>query len=115
MIMLGGATVSVTDRWLAAGPQLPALSDPAVQAVERLVFLLHYGIDWLEEKWVAFGGGLHHCLGAPIARIQLQETLKGLIENIDSIELRDPGERFPDLVFPALVSLPMTLRLADAR
>ncbi|WP_445521125.1 cytochrome P450 [Streptomyces sp. NEAU-174] len=58
---------------------------------------------------LAFGGGMHHCLGAPIARIQLQETLRGLIENFESIELRQPGQRFPDLVFPALLTLPVTL------
>jgi cytochrome P450 len=55
----------------------------------------------------AFGGGVHHCLGAPIARIQIQETLKGLIERFDSIELVEQGSRFPDLIFPALTTLPV--------
>jgi hypothetical protein len=29
------------------------LSDPAAQVAERLVVLLHYGIDWSEKNWVA--------------------------------------------------------------
>ncbi|GGG16556.1 putative cytochrome P450 [Rhodococcoides trifolii] len=58
----------------------------------------------------AFGGGLHHCLGAPIARIQIQETLKGLASHFDRIEQVEPGVRFPDLIFPALTSLPVVMR-----
>ncbi|WP_156366952.1 cytochrome P450 [Aeromicrobium sp. Leaf272] len=57
---------------------------------------------------VAFGGGMHHCLGAPIARIQLQETLRGLVAQFGSVDLREDGHRFPDLIFPALLSLPVT-------
>jgi cytochrome P450 len=59
----------------------------------------------------SFGGGLHHCLGAPIARIQLQETLKALARSFSTIE---PGEgdsqRFPSLVFPSLMTLPVVVR-----
>ncbi|WP_172653137.1 hypothetical protein [Rhodococcus opacus] len=51
--MLGENTHSVTDRWLAAVPQLPPLTVPAAQAAERLVLLLHYGIDWSDSNWVA--------------------------------------------------------------
>ncbi|SEB38790.1 hypothetical protein SAMN04490220_0630 [Rhodococcus jostii] len=53
MNMSGENELSVTDRWLAAVPQLPALTDPAAQVAERLVLLLHYGIDWSERNWVA--------------------------------------------------------------
>ncbi|MDI9941392.1 hypothetical protein SIM91_02095 [Rhodococcus opacus] len=49
----GEHTISVTDRWLAAVPQLPPLTEPAAQVAERLVLLLHYGIDWSEKNWVA--------------------------------------------------------------
>ncbi|MFW2243951.1 hypothetical protein [Rhodococcus opacus] len=41
MNMSGENELSVTDRWLAAVPQLPALTDPAAQVAERLVLLLH--------------------------------------------------------------------------
>ncbi|MGV9867247.1 hypothetical protein [Rhodococcus koreensis] len=44
---------SVTEQWLATVPQLPLLSDPAAQVAERLMLLLHYGIDWSEKNWVA--------------------------------------------------------------
>ncbi|MDV6247051.1 hypothetical protein [Rhodococcus opacus] len=49
----GEDTFSVTDRWLALVPQLPPLTGSAAQVAERLVLLLHYGIDWSESNWVA--------------------------------------------------------------
>lgn len=60
----------------------------------------------------AFGGGLHHCLGAPIARIQLQETLLGLADAFSHIELCDGSHRYPDLMFPALMTLPVRFHTA---
>jgi cytochrome P450 len=60
------------------------------------------------SEHLAFGGGLHHCLGAPVARIQLQETLKALTETFTGLELGGADyTRHPSLVFPSLVSLPL--------
>jgi hypothetical protein len=53
MNTMGVRTIMVTDRWLAAVPQLPPLTAPAAQVAERLVLLLHYGIDWSGSNWVA--------------------------------------------------------------
>lgn len=41
-----------TDKWLASVPELPALTGGAHSTAERLLLLLHYGIDW-ESGWVA--------------------------------------------------------------
>jgi cytochrome P450 len=56
---------------------------------------------------LAFGMGLHHCLGAPLARIQLAETLAGLAERVGSIHADGGAPRFPSLIFPSLASLPV--------
>jgi cytochrome P450 len=58
----------------------------------------------------AFGGGMHHCLGAPLARIQLQETLKALVSSYSGLTLtRGKGPRFPSPVFPGLAELWITM------
>lgn len=44
-------TQSPTSRWLARVPDMPPLEGPAGTA-ERLLLLLHYGIDW-SHGWVA--------------------------------------------------------------
>ena len=46
------AKASVTERWLAAAPALPSLVDPAAATAERLLLLLHYGVDWSDGNWV---------------------------------------------------------------
>lgn len=58
-------------------------------------------------KHMAFGGGLHHCLGAPLARVQLQETVAGLARRFSRIDPDGPSERHPSLMFPSLSTLPV--------
>lgn len=42
-----------TASWLSTASYLPALSDPPSQVAERLILLLHYGIDWSDRNWIA--------------------------------------------------------------
>jgi cytochrome P450 len=36
---------------------------------------------------LAFGHGIHHCLGAPLARLETEIAFRGLLEKFGSIEL----------------------------
>ena len=42
---------------------------------------------------VAFGHGIHYCLGAPLARAELQAVLDGLLDRYASLERAGPAER----------------------
>jgi cytochrome P450 len=42
---------------------------------------------------VSFGHGLHHCLGAPLARMELQLALGALVRRLPGLELAIPAER----------------------
>jgi cytochrome P450 len=44
---------------------------------------------------LAFGGGMHACLGAALARAQLQEVLPILAERLGELQLAGPGEWLP--------------------
>lgn len=61
-------------------------------------------------RHLSFGGGLHHCLGAPLARLQLHETVRGLAQRFSAVELAGEPTRYPSLMFPSLSSLPLVLR-----
>ncbi len=44
---------------------------------------------------LAFGSGIHHCLGAFLARAELQEALSQFVERVESFELVEPVEWKP--------------------
>ncbi|WP_405793818.1 cytochrome P450 [Streptomyces sp. NBC_01506] len=44
---------------------------------------------------VAFGHGLHHCIGAPLARMELQLALTALVTRLPGLELEIPAAEVP--------------------
>ena len=57
---------------------------------------------------LAFGGGIHHCLGVPLARLAGRIVLEMLLERFRSMKLAGHGPRFrPGVVLRGLESLPV--------
>ena len=57
---------------------------------------------------VAFGSGVHHCLGATLARVEGQEVFKALAERFPSLHLETGGLEYqPSITFRSLKSLPV--------
>jgi cytochrome P450 len=54
---------------------------------------------------VSFSAGLHHCLGAPLARMELEEIIRAMLEIWTSLELREAPIRFPSNVVNDFVEL----------
>jgi cytochrome P450 len=46
---------------------------------------------------IAFGHGVHHCLGAPLARMEARTGLPMLLDRFPDLELADPGTLPPPL------------------
>tara|TARA_Y100000815_G_scaffold134525_1_gene121331 strand:- start:768 stop:2003 length:1236 start_codon:yes stop_codon:yes gene_type:complete len=60
---------------------------------------------------VAFGSGIHHCLGATLARLEAQEAFKALSERYESITLETGDFEYqPSVTFRSLKSLPVSLK-----
>ena len=58
---------------------------------------------------VAFGNGVHHCLGATLARVEGQEVFKALAERFPGLELETEELGYqPSITFRSLKSLPVT-------
>lgn len=60
---------------------------------------------------LGFGAGVHHCLGAQLARMELQEALRGLLGRFPTLRLAvfESELRFkPGMVVRSLESLPVT-------
>jgi len=58
---------------------------------------------------VAFGNGVHHCLGATLARVEGQEVFKALAERFPDLEAATAELEYqPSVTFRSLKSLPVT-------
>jgi unspecific monooxygenase len=47
---------------------------------------------------IGFGGGIHVCIGAPLARIELEASLAALVARAPALELAEEPERVPAFV-----------------
>lgn len=58
---------------------------------------------------IAFGSGIHHCLGATLARVEGQEAFKALGQRFPTLHLAtEELEYQPSIIFRSLKSLPVT-------
>jgi cytochrome P450 len=107
-IEVGGVTVAagevVVPGLLAANRDRSRWPDP-----ERLNF------DSAPLGHVAFGHGVHHCLGAPLARLEGRIALGTLLNRFPLLRLAVPPEelvRSPGLLMNGLTALPIALQPA---
>jgi len=59
---------------------------------------------------LGFGAGLHFCLGAPLARIELQAALAALLDHAPSLALAAEPVHRPTFVLRAYTAVPLTTR-----
>ncbi len=103
-VTLGGKTIRRGDRirWImaAANRDPAAFSHPDVFDITRQ-----------PNPHVAFGAGVHYCLGSALARIEGQEVFRALAERLPEIELEANALEYqPSVQFRSLKSLPVRWR-----
>jgi cytochrome P450 len=70
-----------------------------------------------ETPHLAFGHGIHHCIGAPLARIEARIAFTGLLSRFPGLRLAGPAAdltRSPGLLMNGLLALPVELGLSEA-
>lgn len=58
---------------------------------------------------IGFGGGIHVCIGAPLARIELETSLHALVERCPNLELAEEPKRIPAFVIWGLERVDVAL------
>ncbi|MGH9006729.1 MAG: cytochrome P450 [Acidimicrobiales bacterium] len=117
--------VQITGRVLTEELALP--SGPTLPAHEYLVAVLASAnrdpdafnqpdtldLGRQENRHLGFGFGVHHCLGAPLARLETAVALPRLLERAASIELTTDDLTYRDqVVLRGLAELPVRVRAA---
>lgn len=97
---LGGVTVQAGERvvaYIGAGNRDPQrFPDP-----DRL------DLTRSDNAPLSFGGGIHYCLGAPLARLEAQAALPALVRRFPKLTLAGPPERRDSLTIKGFVRLPV--------
>jgi cytochrome P450 len=101
-VAIGGITVP-------RGQKIAALlgsanHDPAVFADPDVL-----DIGRSDNPHIAFGAGVHFCIGAPLARVELQASFGALLARTSRLELARPARRRPEFVIRGLADLPVVL------
>jgi cytochrome P450 len=63
-------------------------------------------------RHVAFGWGVHHCIGAPLARLEARVAFERVLARMDDIELAGEPVRNQSFVLHGLTSLPLRWKAA---
>jgi cytochrome P450 len=59
------------------------------------------------RRHVAFGWGIHYCIGAPLARLETRLTFERVLARMNDIRLAGPPQRNESFVLRGLTSLPL--------
>ena len=60
------------------------------------------------KRHVGFGEGIHHCIGAPLVRLEAKVALEQLLARIPEYELAGPHERITKQNLRGLAHLPVS-------
>jgi cytochrome P450 len=103
-VQLGGVTVrageTVLPLFATANRDPSVFSDPD-----------RFDVGRAPANHLAFGAGVHHCLGAQLARLEMQEAFRGLLSRMPGLRLAIPAAdlRFkPGMALHSLCELPVS-------
>jgi cytochrome P450 len=89
--------VATTDTEIAgveipAGSNVVALIGAANRDQQRFAAGDQIDLDGADTAHMAFGHGIHHCLGAPLARIEARVAINRILDTVGAVRL-DPDHR----------------------
>ena len=70
-----------------------------------------FRVDRRPNPHLAFGFGEHFCMGAHLARVEIEVMYRHLLERVESFEVSGPVERLSSIVNGSLKRLPITYEL----
>ena len=92
---------------IAAGQKIAALLGSANRDPEAFANADVFDIRRDPNNHIAFGAGIHFCLGAPLARLELSVTVPRLLERLPNLQLAGEPEQRDTFVLRGYHSIPV--------
>ncbi len=92
-----------------AGSKIAALLGAANRDPAVFVDPDRFDVRRTDNPHLGFGAGIHFCVGAPLARVELQASLSTLLARFPRLALHTPPQRRPEFVIRGVRSLPVTV------
>ncbi len=107
------APIDIGDVTIPAGAQVIICLAAANRDSGQYAEPEHLHLDRAESRHLAFGHGIHHCLGAPLARMEGQLALGSLLRRFPELRFAGPVDELhwghgDGLVLRGLSELPVT-------
>jgi cytochrome P450 len=105
---IAGQDVEMRDKVLRKNDRIRWFITPANRDPEVFANPDTFDITRDPNPHVAFGSGVHHCLGATLARVEGQEVFKALAERFPTLYLETEELAYqPSITFRSLKALPV--------
>jgi cytochrome P450 len=107
------ADVEIGDTTIPAGESVMALLGAANRDPAEFPNPDQIDVSRTRFRPMSFGGGIHFCLGASLARAEIEITFRSILDRFGSIGLAGPPPEFRDrLTLRGLLTLDLTCRTA---
>ncbi|GHF09399.1 cytochrome P450 [Amycolatopsis deserti] len=101
--------VEIAGFRVAKGEKIAALLGAAARDPEVFADPDTLDVGRTEGTHLGFGAGIHYCIGAPLARIEIAAALAALTTRLPGLRLVAEPERRPEFVIRGLKNLPVTV------
>jgi cytochrome P450 len=100
--------VEIAGETLGVGDEVAMLFGAAERDSRRFPDADRFDIGRGDTAHIGFGGGIHFCVGAPLARQEVEVSLAGLVERFPNLSLVEQPEYQPNFVIRGLTGLNLT-------
>jgi cytochrome P450 len=100
--------VVIAGQELEVGQEVAMLFGSAERDPRRFEEPDRFDVGRNDPAHIAFGGGIHFCVGAPLARQEIEVSLAGLVRRFPNLEMAAEPTYHPNFVIRGLTGLQLT-------
>jgi len=97
--------VQIAGRQMKLGEEVAMLFGSAQRDPRRFPDASRFDVARGDAAHIGFGGGIHFCVGAPLARLELEIALAGLVRLFPSLSLVSEPAYLPNFVIRGLAAV----------